>query len=272
MNDAIEQIKTEALALSDGETVTSFCFFCKAEHESKLAITRTSDGLLFICPRASCGAKGFIPDHNDGAISYRRTKRPEFIPKPFTEMTEKPPDWLYKYMHDKYELEEYDLMINGVSYATTSGRVVFNAATKEGERWGQVVKDEFHRRSKRASKSYTYPLRPNIGLYYPVSRYRNTIVVVEDPISAMKMSKVCPAVALLGTTFNDEQALDIAKVAESMVFALDPDATDKALEYQKRYSLLLKTSALILPQDVKDTPLAQLKEWYQGGLHGGKNS
>jgi hypothetical protein len=268
MREIIEKMRVDALDLAVGESITIPCYFCKVTHEHKLCLTRVEDGILYICPRASCGSSGFIPISGYTFTSKRSPRAKQFKPSPFKESTCNPHGWLYYYFQQRYELEKYDLMVNGVKYAQQSSRVVFPTKTKEGETWGCVVKDEFDRTSDRP-KAVVYPTIDRVKLHYPASvQFDGTIAIVEDCISATKVAKIMPSVALLGHHLSDEMALDIAKVAKNVVFMLDPDVAHKAIEYAKEYRTLFNTHILFLDRDPKDCDLADLRSWLKEALGG----
>lgn len=60
------------------------------------------------------------------------------------------------------------------------------------------------------------------------------------------------SVSLMGTNLNLDKLLDLLRVSESIVLALDRDATDKSVKYAKRYALLAPgMKVLPLERDLK---------------------
>ena len=93
-------------------------------------------------------------------------------------------------------------------------------------------------------------------------------VIVEDVISAIIVSKVCPnvtGIAILGTNINHahmEYLQDYTKI----IVALDPDATHKSIEYRKEIQSWtgIDTMAMMLQDDIKyktEEDLIKLKEY-----------
>lgn len=78
--------------------------------------------------------------------------------------------------------------------------------------------------------------------------------LVEDQISALKLAaKGIRAVALLGTNITLEALSEIQKQAESVVIALDADATAKAFRLARKYGSAFKSCQVkILTKDIKD--------------------
>lgn len=70
------------------------------------------------------------------------------------------------------------------------------------------------------------------------------VVVVEDHLSALKLSRYYTAACLLGTNMSDDKALELAVEAAcieapKVVLLLDADAYAKSLDYGRRYSGLI---------------------------------
>ena len=93
-------------------------------------------------------------------------------------------------------------------------------------------------------------------------------VIVEDVISAIIVSKVCPnvtGIAILGTNISHthmEYLQDYTKI----IVALDPDATHKSIEYRKEIQSWtgVDTMAMMLQDDIKyktEEDIIKLKEY-----------
>jgi hypothetical protein len=85
----------------------------------------------------------------------------------------------------------------------------------------------------------------------------STIVIVEDLISALKVSRHFTVCALLGSHLSQYKAHEIGKEAERLhspmvVLALDKDAYHKAVKFVKDYYLLIPNfKAVLLSKDLK---------------------
>jgi hypothetical protein len=65
----------------------------------------------------------------------------------------------------------------------------------------------------------------------------------------------------MGTNLNLDKLLDLLGVSERIVLALDRDATDKALEYAKRYALLAPDMRVLpLQRDLKYEDTTTIRE------------
>jgi hypothetical protein len=87
------------------------------------------------------------------------------------------------------------------------------------------------------------------------------VAIVEDTISAIKMSRILPTVALLGTSMSMEVVNALRNVGVTdLIFMLDPDATAPVIRFIKTYSLFFRhMKAIFLDKDPKDTPFTDLR-------------
>ena len=86
--------------------------------------------------------------------------------------------------------------------------------------------------------------------YYP-SKSKKIGVVVEDAISAAAVSHYYDGIAILGTHIPSNYISVLYKY-DAIYIALDKDATNKALEYQKYMNIFIPTKIIMLEQDLKD--------------------
>ena len=83
---------------------------------------------------------------------------------------------------------------------------------------------------------------------------------MEDIPSAVRLAKYTGAVSLQGTDFCDDTINEIAEETQSVVWALDEDATQKAIKYCKKYRLMFKHSRVQpLIKDIKNMEEKELQ-------------
>ena len=81
----------------------------------------------------------------------------------------------------------------------------------------------------------------------------DTVVLVEDQVSAARMAKHVTSVALLGCHLNDTLLQFLAKHTKHLKIALDYDALDKAVKMAAQVSPLFQSVAVwSLPIDIKN--------------------
>jgi hypothetical protein len=112
---------------------------------------------------------------------------------------------------------------------------------------------------RRNLKAIAYWFNDVVKLYFtPVSG--EECVIVEDIPSAIKASRLKPAVALMGTHLNDKQANLIRSLYSKVIFALDEDATNKSVKLANKYRLYFDEVAVLpLAKDIKDTSYEELE-------------
>ena len=255
-----DYVTLEGLGLSVGETKMFYCPTCNAKHEDKLAITKTEDGaLIYYCHRASCIEKGATNYRLDAA---ERLAKPvdRFKPRKLKTPLVNPPTELYRFMHSKYGLDDEILKKNGMKYAPEQGRIYFPVMDRQGNILGDYTKAwEYNAKSLPKALMYWHKDVPQIHFPFPDAKH-GRLVLVEDIISAIKVSQIMPAAALLGTHITEAMALMIARNYKNVTLALDPDAFGKSVSMGKEWRSLFNSNIVRLDADPKDTPLDKLRE------------
>jgi len=140
----------------------------------------------------------------------------------------------------KYDLQDY---LPVIRYDRHLHRAVF-LIYKEDKIIDAVGRDLY--KTKRI-KWYRYG---NSG--YPfIYGKGDTAIIVEDVVSALKLSKFCVGIALLGTNLLQSH-IDVIKKYKKVGVALDKDATKKALKLADDLSLNMNVKFLMLDEDVKE--------------------
>lgn len=81
-------------------------------------------------------------------------------------------------------------------------------------------------------------------LFWTHPKEKGEIVIVEDILSAIKVGKVKPAVALLGTSISDERLLTLAENYDTIYIWLDGDGPGKRAAQKLHDKLILYTDNL----------------------------
>lgn len=103
----------------------------------------------------------------------------------------------------------------------------------------------------------------------PAYQVNNGVVVVEDCVSALKLSLAgISAVALLGTVLNLDRVYDIlaAQGGSKIIMALDKGTRDLQLRYKEQYSFLFDSwTQWTLDKDLKYVDTQRILDAYIGG-------
>ena len=251
-----QQLVAAALPLEVDESVRIQCPFCEAEHENSLSLTRIESGLLYKCFRAKCQARGFVSSRPDA--HYERLAIKKFKPRHFTGELENLPHSVYIWLWENYGITKGEADEQQFRYANKSNRIFMPTFDFRGEGFGGTTR-AIERRAD-IPKTFTYRTRETSGVHYPRGRgYGNKpLCVVEDVLSAVKVSRYMNCCALLGTTINNNRVLEWRMLTDRIYLMLDADAIKLALGYWQKYGFHFKTFR-VLPltgPDPKDmTPL-----------------
>lgn len=229
---------------NDTGTTKEICPKCGGG-ESKdraFSISRDVQGYLYWrCFRASCGYRGAT----GGGSKGRRTQSRESTPLKDTlvALNEEQTD----YFSDEYGV---DNVTRNILWAPEREAFAFKIRDTRGEEIGNVLR-WFDGRSP---KSLSYPesrTKPFMASY--PSSHAKGVVVVEDPLSALKVQSVgAYSVALLGTHFDYERAYEIRGVSEHLILALDKGTLNLALSYRDKFgSLFSSVTVWCLDKDLK---------------------
>jgi len=267
-----QEILLLAQALAPFETDnSSSCPFCSGgiSKDKSFSVTRVAEGVLYNCYRATCGESGFIPSTkmqaSVGTVYDTDGKKNKALMKTFTPK-------IYKYslvplsieqevfFFNKFGLTHAEIKANDIKWSPARGSYAFPVFDYRGYTIG--IMDRSY--TGRKPKAIMYWEKDEPKMHFPQGGKHNkstTIFLVEDHISAIKMSRYCRCVALLGTHLTDRAAVILNYLADNIVFCFDNDATNKAIKLAKHFSALFKgTEVLHLNKDPKDMTDKELKK------------
>jgi hypothetical protein len=251
------RLKAIIATLGTGETCAGLrCPACLGGNgeEDSFSVTRMPHMAVFFCHRNSCGFKGRIPigaidREEDDGVSYEVRK-----PIPKLPVMEDIGEYVYTHLESKYFLDRKT--VDGAGWRWGDERLWMPIR----DRWNTIVgwsgrsldkrvrpKNRIVKTDENALTLSWYDSRENI--------FNDVLVIVEDQISALRMSKFCMCVALLGTHLSEDKVVDILKKAAhcSVYVALDNDAQSTIARAIAKYSPLFNEfKALMLTKDIKD--------------------
>lgn len=267
MSNAFIQLRHFAATLETGTTERTECPWCGGgtDHEPAFAVTRTGEAeAKYCCHRASCGRSGRLAvwgfrldQRSEESILDNSPKEGKsFTPRLHTcDTIELGDEWTSELL-DLYgvvPLESFEL---GWRQEIGSGNLVLPVRSPVG-----VVRGFEVRRSKiqiphvagPKTKSYRILDDTWMGWFRTVST--GPVVLVEDAISALKVSRHFQVACLFGSHVTLEMVLEavgVAGVDNDLVLALDRDATSKALKFVVEWRFLAPNfRAVPLEKDLK---------------------
>lgn len=247
MKDKYLIIREAGNVLTNGQSIRIDCPFCN-HNDKSLSITRKIAHILYHCFHASCGRSGVL----GGKISLNKADT-KFTPKIFKGNTEPMPVNIVTEYLSKYNISNVDIKLQGILWDSTDQRLVFPLYTEVGHKWGTLTKAITNGVKP---KTILYKYEDIIALHFPIQKLTDetTIVLVEDVISAIVVSKVAPCAAILGTHLREKVVLALRRMGFArIILMLDPDATAKAIGQAKTFAGLMNFSVIPLSKgDPKD--------------------
>lgn len=246
-----------------GRTVTTECPSCG---KAKLSVTnKDGTGYLYNCFRASCGTKGYLPLTGMGSFATDDPVQPERQRRPYSGPLSPLLLFEKQFLGRKYGFTDYHLEKSKVRHSQVglAGRFMFPILDLQGHRKGIQFRSYTGSGPKAitlmerdvATKSSWY----SANEVSKVDALGNTVVLVEDIPSAVRLSRYVAAIALLGTTVDPVDIPLMAAKWSTVIVALDPDATEQAFRVQNQLMGWFDwVDLLFLSKDVKDMSEAEL--------------
>lgn len=255
---SVAEVKLIASELGDGETVREVCPFCNGGSSGERSLNVTVDGgaILWNCHRASCLESG-----GTGGQLVRTSQGPKREKKlaPYDGALECLTNEWKDYLARKIGWTEWHMEQGLPRYAPDEDRIAYPIFSPMGLRRGWVLRSY---EPFAACKTLTRMdvEEPHLSYYRPNNTPR--IVIVEDIPSAVRAAKYTDAVALCGGGLGPDSAMEIASHWDSVLWALDADATVSAIRLHMKYKVLFKhrSQVLILERDLKDEEEERLCE------------
>jgi hypothetical protein len=216
------------------------CPFCWGgdNHDKSFSVTRKMDGcLVYLCHRLKCKEAGILEDYTDPTLYPKRATPPEA----FSESTRLLSDEQLSWFESTYGLIGEELGRAKFLYLPERKAVWQPVISPFGGRRGGVIRSYNEKKVRNVKEMVDEPW---ISWYWCDDPIRDTLVVCEDQLSAIKCARYFPSVALLGIDMSPEKVTEIAAMENVWKFGsvhliLDPDAFKKAMEMFERWCVLL---------------------------------
>lgn len=236
------------------------CVFCDggSNGDRAFSITRPDEAIvLYHCFRASCGKSGRITllgghlSSNHPSIGIEQSAD---TPKVYTGAIHRLGEGWLSYLLSRFRVSEEYANWAGWSEGIEDGCLVCPIWDSNKVRRGTEVRfppmEKCGVGGGRKTQAY---YAPNVGRGAWYRRVTDgPIIIVEDLISALRVSRFGQVFALLGSHIGLDHLEDILKVGKSGILALDKDAYGKSIGLLKRYSLFLGNfRPVLLSKDLK---------------------
>lgn len=261
-------IKTLGKDLALYNTITTYCPACQDsrsnKYEKTLSVTRKLEGLLYICHRQSCkfNKGGIVSERIQGA---RIINPKEFVPKVLNRPLVPLSFYLWSKMIEQYDISLEECQVQGFKWDKYANRLYMPVYDYRGYEIGGQAKAS---QKGIVPKVIGYRHNDVPMLHFPLGQeIGDSLVLVEDIFSAIKVSKTRPCAALLGTNLIDgmmKQLLDMG--IKTVYLMLDGDAIKKAIKirHDKGYMFWRFFLVALSPElDPKDLSYEELQRRLQ---------
>lgn len=285
-----DEIRLLALGLGQDETLPNdICPKCGGgyDKEKSFSISRIDSGLLYNCFRATCHFGGLIPEtsrrvSNNSTMSnntikhaptggdepkrtggHKRNKR-----NPFPYSTVNLSAENHAFLSNKFGFTKEEFDNAHIRWCPDTQSFIIPIFDVHGFKVG-VIDRSWSGRTIKAINHWNTPADKRTNLYWPnpVEDVSGPLVVVEDFASAIKVARYRPAVAILGSSFGEKEAVQMREVTDTVVFALDNDATGQAIKLRDKYKLLFnKIIVMALDKDPHSMSSRELKRCFDKRL------
>jgi len=271
----ISHVQDIASGLDTGESHRGICPECLggSSGEQSFSVNKVSDVTAsYICFRATCGlGSGMVATYNDGSRVFRSGTKAVSENKRTPDMYPLSQDAV-DLLKEKYGLTEQQIRYSGVKL-TYDKRLAFPIRSPNNVHKGFSIRKEKElysgsREYGSIPKSWKFikDKEQSQASWYRCKRHSkknsNQLVVVEDMLSAVRLTPYCDSVALLGTNLLRPVIKTIKQHRyEAVWLGLDEDAIKKAFSLVRRLqSELPNMNVMYLPKDIKNMTEDELRD------------
>lgn len=241
------------------------CPRCKGGRtgEHTLSVARYEDNtLVWNCHRASCGFKG--RDSTRASNPEAAASKPPTKTRELPEVTSlvRIPEKARELLRTKYFFTDEHLELGRLGWTNelartidAAGRLYVPVFNWKGVRDGYILRSL----TGDKPKALTFVKSGSMCWYHKDNC--DKVVIVEDQLSAIRLSKYVTAIALLGTNLNSSRVHEILSAkARDYYLWLDGDAFNLAVKYALRFKGEIKFNITKLTKDIKDLDEEELKQ------------
>lgn len=274
MTNHDDELRLLAMDLSDGERSQHLvCPECGGgdSHERSLLIW-VNDGVITAkCYRVKCGWHRRLGDTGVRIKTERKVKQS------FTTLKVTPlPPIAFEYLEERFTLTRKELLMNGVKWEAEQERILIpinglrvHDSGLEGYLARAYPELQMHNSAIPKAVAHFKVDEPTC-LMQPFCQQGDTLVLLEDYWSAMRVARHVQACALSGTSLGDRAVTAMLRAGvKHLVFVLDADARQKARSLVHKHRLLFQSVRAVFlygkdPKDMTEEELINtiIKELY----------
>lgn len=238
------------------------CPWCAARGsvEKSMSISRAATAVVYKCHRAKCSVEGFVKA--EGAPLFKKevkgSNRWARYLRTTAPILDKQKAWLTK----QWGFDSYHYRKSGAEYTIACDRIVLPIYNREGDVVGATLRAVSTTTGPKSMICMVNNAWPCMSFYEGAGN-PDTIIIVEDQASAVRASRYCSSVALIGVYMDSVKAREIAKTdKKKAIFCLDKDAFKQNIELAQKYGQMFDSHrAVCPPRDLKDMSEEELKNF-----------
>lgn len=258
-SDAIRKLGS---SLTLDESVRTACPACfgGSKKEKSFTIKRIPSGIAYNCFRATCGVHGLIGDWHPAPNAEKKKKQKG----PYMGSLISVSGALFSQFFLKYQLSVEDIEKQGIKFASEIGRLIYPIYDYRGYMIGENLRAVS---PSQKPKVLINKFSDNVPLMHvPLGfEFKDKVVLVEDQTSAIKVSKLVPTIALLGTNLQDGGLSLLRQIGiKHITILLDADdaGISGSMKLQQRLGPFFNVTSIIIPhgKDPKDLDWTELNK------------
>lgn len=192
----------------------------------------------------------------ENILNVKETLKQGELPNDFTtEIPKEPYAWLKQYSLTKEEISN-----NNIGWSQRNSMLIFPFYGENNN----VVVWQGRYFPARSPKVFTcgYPDNHILLHHFDAGKHSRRVVVVEDSVSAIKVSRVCTSSELLGSNLSMHKALGLSRQFSHLTFWLDYDKISSMTKQMLKYSSLFDVVDMVVTkQDPKMYNTNEIKEY-----------
>jgi hypothetical protein len=271
VNGSRQGVADLAESLGVGQWASRMCPDCEGgeSKERSLSLNVQQNGIIeYYCHRSACGFKGTIyinpAEARLGIISRDPVPRQRpVLEEPVAPLSER---------EEAFFLSRYGIHTTHERIYRTDTRYALPILRPDGTRRGFITRRPYDGSPADTAANRNHPNWSTKTLTYleveePCQSwygYGETVIIVEDPLSAMRIVSFKPssrAVAILGTGVNAAKIGEIQRLSRHVQIALDADATSQAFTMARKWGNAFATCRVcVLSKDIKDSTDEELSQ------------
>jgi hypothetical protein len=170
----------------------------------------------------------------------------------------------------KYGITNKEILQNGIGHSNSGVFLVSRSITLAPllvlpiwERASTLLlwQGRYMGEDRKYPRYYTVGLTDSVLPIYGYHSDLSVVAVCEDILSAIKISRVCSSMPLLGSFLSKEKAIRLSKLYKGLIFWLDYDKADVAIKLADQYKPFFENvNVVVTEKDPKEYSTEEIQK------------